>query len=73
MSEEEPEPRTLTLKADSRQTEMGFEVTVHSPAVNLRIELDLDYDPEYALALFAMMPQIIDDQMQRYTTEGETG
>lgn len=66
-----PEPKALTLKADSRQTEMGFQVSVHSPAANVTIELDLDYDPEYLLGILQIMPTIIDDQMQKYVTPDE--
>lgn len=67
----EEEPRHLRLKAESRQTEMGFEVRVHSLAVNLTVEVDLDYDPEYVLALLSIMPQIMDEQMQTTSEESD--
>lgn len=67
----EGEPRSLTLSAKSEQTEMGFMVAVHSPAANVIVELDLDWDPEYFHAILQLLPQIVEDQMQKYVDAEE--
>lgn len=57
----------MMLKVGSRPTEMGFEVTVHTNAVNLTVEMDMDFEPEYTMALLQCMPAIIENQMEKHT------
>lgn len=69
-----PEPeesgvREIMLQTDDRLTEMGLEITVHSKAANLRLEIDLEQDPEYVLALLQVMPKIIEDKLEKYLGE----
>lgn len=63
------EVRALTMQTDSRLTEMGIEISVHSKQVNLRIEIDLDEDPEYTFAMLQIMPKIIEDKLEKYAKE----
>ena len=67
MSDEpEPEVPSIGVKADSELTEMGIRVWARSKAVNVMVELDLDYPPELFHALIGYFPQIVQDQMERY-------
>ena len=62
-------PRQMGLKAKTRKTEMGVEIVVHSPAVNVTLELDLDWDPEYFFAVVHSLPQIVEDQLEKLLRE----
>lgn len=61
----EPEYESLVLKAEGRYTEMGYEVRIHSQAVNITVELDLDFDPVYFHAVLASVSQIVNEQLMK--------
>jgi len=49
----------LAAQVGGGPTEMGFEVRIHSRPVNIHVELDLDYGPEFFRALVEQLPQIV--------------
>jgi hypothetical protein len=75
VSETPPEPEmglaAVALQVRSRPTEKGFEVEVLSKPVNIKIEMDLDESPEFTWAILQGMPQVIEQQMDKWIKKEE--
>lgn len=62
--------RSMTITTEVELTEMGIKISMHSKAVNVSVEIDLEYDPEFHLAMLQYAPQIIQEQVARFIEEG---
>jgi uncharacterized alkaline shock family protein YloU len=58
--------RSMDLQANTRKTEMGLEVRLHSKAVNITVEIDLDYDKDYFLGIAENLVFMVEDQVAKY-------
>lgn len=64
-----PDAKSLIVKAECVQTEMGLRFLFTSRAVNIMVEIDLDEDPEYFHAMAAKLPDMVSMQMEEYVKE----
>lgn len=63
--------KSLEITCKVRKTEMGVEVTLHSLACNITVELDLDYDAEYFHAMSGHLVQMVNDQLELFAKQEE--
>lgn len=54
----------IPLQVHAGFTEMGVRIDLHHEAVNASVEVDLDANPVYMLAVLATLPKIVEAQLE---------